>query len=253
MRNINCINCFQRGHTFKECRYHIRSYGILAYKVDKKELSFLLIRRKNTIGYINFIRGRYQYLEDLEILVGEMTLEEKNKILDLSFEELWSDLWINHESRTFKNDFSLAKRRFENLDIDNIFNSTIYETMYLEEEYSIPKGRRNHMESELDCAIREFMEETGYKSNEFELLHGVPPIEERFYGSNGVPYKHIYYIAKIKTNRIPIINPKDILQAGEVKSINWFTYSETMNIFRVYEATKKNIILTIANFLRYYT
>ena len=54
------------------------------------------------------------------------------------------------------------------------------------------KGRRNLRESDYDCALREFQEETGFERNEYEILRNIRPVEEIFYGSNNIRYKHVY-------------------------------------------------------------
>ena len=49
----------------------------------------------------------------------------------------------------------------------------------------------------MNCAIREFSEETGVdiSSASSEILKVIKPINENFVGSNGVNYRHIYYIS----------------------------------------------------------
>lgn len=239
MKNITCINCYKIGHTFKDCKEHIVSYGILGYRWINGILKFILIQRRNTIGYIDFIRGKY---DDYKNLIDEMTLTEKYKILNNNFDQLWDDIWLNHNSKAYKVEYNNAKSKFINLDIHNIISSTLPYTKWDHEEYCIPKGRRNNNETQVHCAIREFIEETGFQRYNFNIINNYSSIEELFYGSNGVPYKHIYYIAKINTDIIPSINTNNILQAGEVKNIKWFSYKEAMNVFRCYESTKRFII-----------
>ena len=61
MKNIICKNCNKYGHYVYNCRYPIISYGIIAYKYNnlKKLYEFLMIRRKHTHGFNEFIRGKY--------------------------------------------------------------------------------------------------------------------------------------------------------------------------------------------------
>ena len=55
----------------------------------------------------------------------------------------------------------------------------------------------------MKCAIREFEEETDVSKNEYTLLDNVIlKLTEEFIGSNGVRYKHIYYLAFIKDPEI---------------------------------------------------
>ena len=69
------------------------------------------------------------------------------------------------------------------------------------ERMGISKGRRNLKESDYDCAIREFQEETGIKEGEYYILKNIKPVEEIFYGSNNIRYKHIYYIINVNRKK----------------------------------------------------
>lgn len=251
-----CINCSQHGHTFSECKYPIISYGILGYyrkdpgppglSKPGDDLRYLLVQRKDSIGFLDFVRGKYDQKmkkdKALQILIGEMTLDEKLKLLNCDFDEIWSDMWMNKNSRIYKYDYENVKKKFNNLDIEHIIKSSLEETKWLDTEFSIPKGRKNNQEYTIGCALREFSEETGLKRQNIKIINNYKPIEEIFYGSNGIVYKHVYYIAEINTDKIPDINYKNVLQAGEIKYINWFSYKEAMNVFRNYETTKRAVI-----------
>lgn len=243
-----CINCNEVGHTFKYCKKPITSYGIIAFKETKcgsgkQELNFLLVQRKDTIGYIDFLRGKYDSLMYLKILLQEMTKEEHIKILTNTFDNLWDMLWCSKTSKTYKNEYAHAKEKFTELDIRFLLENT--PTKYIDTEYDIPKGRRTNTENEKDCAKREFMEETGYYENEFNVLDHLKPIIEVFLGSNGIWYKHVYYYAKIITNRMPSIGDHP-LQIREIKSILWCDFKTCINTFRKYDTTKRTTIY-IAN------
>lgn len=256
MRGMTCINCSQQGHTFSNCKYPIISYGILGYhrkdpgppglSKPGDELRYLLVQRKDSIGFLDFVRGKYdqkmQRDKVLELLVGEMTLDEKLKLLNCNFDQIWSDMWLNKNSRIYKYDYEIAKKKFKNVDIEHMIKSSLEETKWLDTEFSIPKGRKNNQEYTLECAIREFSEETGLKRQNITIINNYKPVEEIFHGSNGVVYKHVYYLAEINTDIIPAINYKNVLQAGEIKYINWFSYKEAMNVFRNYESTKRAVI-----------
>jgi 8-oxo-dGTP pyrophosphatase MutT (NUDIX family) len=247
-----CINCNEVGHTFKYCKKAITSYGILAFKneTSKEKIQFLLIQRKDTIGYIDFLRGKYHSLEYLKILIEEMTAEEHQKIKDNTFDELWDLLWLTKTSKTYKNEYLLAKEKFNQVNIVFLLENT--PTKFIDTEYDIPKGRRSNTETIKDCAIREFMEETGYKKNEFRIIDRLNPICEMFLGSNGIWYKHVYFYAKITTTRIPIIGDHP-LQTREIKSILWCNFKASINIFRKYDKTKRTTIYKAkTDLLNYY-
>jgi 8-oxo-dGTP pyrophosphatase MutT (NUDIX family) len=219
---------------------------VIGYRRIHGELKVVLVQRKDSVGFIDFVRGKYdphfKKEEILKILIGEMTISEKKRLLELSFDELWNELWMNKNSRIFKNEYRNAKKKFELLDIKNMITESLVETKWNDTEFSIPKGRRNNFEHPVECSIREFTEETGI-DRRFISLKKIAPLEEIFFGSNGIAYKHVYYLAEIFTEHIPLIDLSNILQAGEVKYINWYNCHQAVNIFRSYDSTKRTVIL----------
>jgi len=68
MSNIYCGNCGNIGHVYRKCRFPITSCGVILYKINPEYVEnkdkidrflFLLIQRKDTLGYIEFLRGKY--------------------------------------------------------------------------------------------------------------------------------------------------------------------------------------------------
>ena len=63
-----CNNCGNIGHYYKECRYPILSYGVILYDdTDKNNIKIVMIERKNSLSYIEFLRGKYK-LDDKEYI-----------------------------------------------------------------------------------------------------------------------------------------------------------------------------------------
>lgn len=274
-RNVHCANCGEKGHVVRDCTGPITSFGIIAFKVvynkweedehDKNhalssildtnkdnitkypKIKFLLIQRKDTMGYIDFIRGKYPENNEalknslLEVYLKEMTYDEKNTLLTKNFDEIWNKLWINHESKTYKNEYRLAKQKYEKLEIKSLVNQS--DTLYDFQEFGFPKGRRNMKEENISCAEREFFEETGYTKRDYDFIKNYDTISEEFIGTNGVCYRHIYYLVKMKDNAPPPkVDKKNIVQIGEVQNIGWFTYEESMELIRPYDMAKKSVI-----------
>ena len=89
MNNFYCYNCGKSGHLYKHCYLPIISNGIICYKGDLENIKFLMVRRRYTIGYTNFIRGQYELNnESLLSLVNIMTINEKEQLLNNKFEFL---------------------------------------------------------------------------------------------------------------------------------------------------------------------
>jgi 8-oxo-dGTP pyrophosphatase MutT (NUDIX family) len=99
----------------------------------------------------------------------------------------------------------------------------------------------NSAEHPLDCAIREFTEETGKNPSKLVFLP-IFPLEEIFTGSNGIVYRHVYYLAKLENDETT--TQFDFKGSGEVSQINWFNFKEAYNIFRSYEASKRRVVAT---------
>lgn len=176
----------------------ITSYGILLYfkGIDSSDAprQYLLAQRRDTVEYTDFIRGKYP-ISCLEKYVSLMSIPERNRLCNYSFDDLWDDLWVNREAKGYKESKAKAKEKFDK-NIDKVLeyiNASV--STVLEPSWGFPKGRKNSFETEIECAFREFKEETRLCINHFNLVN-MPPIKETFKGSNGKMYSTVYYIAK---------------------------------------------------------
>jgi 8-oxo-dGTP pyrophosphatase MutT (NUDIX family) len=225
----------------------IISMGIVAFRFDSNgELQFLMIRRKDTLGFMDFMRGKYSIYnkEYLVNLLNEMTIYEKTSLLECEFDELWSQLWCN-QSGQYKQEEQSSREKFEALHSGIMTNKEIYTlaslieesnmcSQWKEAEWGFPKGRRNYNEKDIDCALREFAEETGYHGH--KLIENIQPFEEVFMGSNYKSYKHKYYLMKVEQQEG---RPFD---KTEVSKIEWKTYDECLASIRSYNLEKKRVI-----------
>lgn len=262
-KNIYCGNCGNLGHTYKRCRYPITSCGVILYKNNPEYLEknkdnkylYLLIQRKDTLGYVEFLRGKYD--EDnkdyIKKLLGTMTYDEINKLENYDFEELWNMLWLNKNIKHYQTEYDNSKGKFDNLvkGKNYMLEDLIKESniQYIEKEWGFPKGRRNLKESDYDCALREFEEETGIDRDDYEIMRNIKPVEEIFNGSNNIRYKHIYYIGSCKNDFEVSVNPENKHQAIEISNIKWFTLQESLQKIRPYNTEKKEVILKVNKLL----
>ena len=98
-----CNNCGNYGHIYRNCRHPILSYGIILYhrEVDSDEYRIILVERKDSLSYIEFIRGRYKNpsnYEYIQLLISRMTEKEKKRLLKNDFDTLWKELWIHTDT-----------------------------------------------------------------------------------------------------------------------------------------------------------
>ena len=250
--DIICINCNGVGHAFKDCKMPIISYGIIAWRRPKRDrpwIEYLLIQRKDTIGYIDFIRGKYSNQSMIKNLFEEMTDEERMRLATFDFKKIWQDLWNNKSSRIYINEYEKSKSKFEKLNIQGMLNGTP-KSKWKDNGFEYTKGRKNINETNIECAKREFIEESGYREDEFVVMDCVEEISELFFGSNGKRYKHIYYIAMMLTDREPVVDPNNMIQSGEIRKIGWFPFNKCINLFRSYHTSKRNVLYQVNDIIK---
>jgi len=256
-----CNNCGRQGHMFHQCKLPIISYGVVVFRMSPKGLQFLMIRRKDSFGFIDFIRGKYSTynIDQVQNIVNEMSITEKKRLLEEPFESLWNQMWGENQSNQYKNEELLSMKKYisikDGVCINNVkttlsdFISTST-TQWKETEWEFPKGRRDFRESDLDCALREFEEETGISNKELTLIDNVIPFEEIFIGTNHKSYKHKYFLASIDYNENDC--NLDNFQKTEVSKLEWKTLDECLESIRPYNLEKKNIIKNISRMLHEY-
>lgn len=235
--NNVCNNCGKHGHLFQDCKMPIISIGIILFRINNNKVEYLMIRRKDSFGFSDFMRGKYTMYNKnyIKNIIDEMTLNEKKKILQNNF----LDGTKKNEENLFKKWSSLHKGiTIDNtlIKLENLINAS--KTKWQEPEWGFPKGRRDLQEKDLECALREFEEETGYNKNNIKIIENTIPYEELFFGSNYKSYKHKYYLAHIDNN----INIYDKYQKTEVSKIDWKTYEECLECIRPYNIEKKNLL-----------
>lgn len=223
----------------------------------KNYIKLLFIQRKHTLGFLEFIRGRYNIdnVDGIIFLFQQMTQEEIDKIKRLSFDELWNDVWGNKNKTLYHNEYYVSKEKFNKLKTkdDNelplhFYTDNIKPTWGFA-EWGFPKGRRNLKELDIECAIREFQEETNYNDEEFIILDNICPIEENFIGTNGINYRHIYYIAISLTKKKPTIDLSNQIQNNEIGAIDFFNYEEIMKLIRPYHTERQDIVTKVYIYL----
>jgi 8-oxo-dGTP pyrophosphatase MutT (NUDIX family) len=246
-----CRNCGINGHLYKDCIHPIMSFGIICYKTDENnKIKYIMIQRKDSLSFMEFIRGKYNVNDILYIrqLVSSMTLNEKNLLINKQFDEIWNYAWYQNNASNIKHttEYIESKHKFEYLVSNNILSSITNNVMHVvdqEQEWGFPKGRRKLKESDIDCAVREICEETRLTSNDIQILEDILPFEEIFFGTNNVLYKHTYYIAKIIDKDIPIsVDQNCVEQMREVRALNWFCYEEVLQRIKLYNIERHQII-----------
>jgi 8-oxo-dGTP pyrophosphatase MutT (NUDIX family) len=190
--------------------------------------------------------------------VNEMSISEKERIVTLSFNELWNLMWGNVSNSQYLNEEIVSSKKFDLLRGGIVVNDEMItletiisksDTKWDETEWEFPKGRRNNREKDLECALREFEEETGIDSENICVIQNVLPFEETFIGTNHKSYKHKYFLAYMNE-----INDDDLnYQKTEVSKIEWKSFQRCLENIRPYNLEKKQLISNIHKLLNEYS
>ena len=253
-----CNNCGKQGHLFHRCKKPISSIGVIAFRKSQRfenKFEYLMICRKDSLGYVDFMRGKYPLHSEFYIqnIIDEMTTGEKQDLLKHDFKTLWNDLWGNFVGCQYRGEEKISSEKFQKMKsgkgdislLDLIRNS---KTSWVTPEWGFPKGRRNYQENDLACALREFQEETGYIKDQLDIIHNLMPFEEIFTGSNMKSYKHKYFVACMEQHQESINN----FQLSEVSQVKWFTLEESIEMIRPYNLEKREVIKKIDDVLHKY-
>ena len=233
-KNNHCNNCGKPGHLFNHCKMPITSTGVIAFRYTTSgSIEYLLIRRKETLGYIDFMRGKYsvQNKDYIMNMFKQMTEYEKGRLLTVNFDTLWRDIWgEGFYNNRYKLEESISREKYNSLVLgivlrndfytleDLIQKSRAYPT-WTEPEWGFPKGRRN----------------------------SVLPFEETFMGSNYVSYKHKYFL--VYMNYCDTLN-MDNFQLSEVSKMEWGNIDICMDRIRDYNLEKRRIIANVDDCLK---
>tara|TARA_Y100001970_G_scaffold293914_1_gene444538 strand:- start:949 stop:1791 length:843 start_codon:yes stop_codon:yes gene_type:complete len=254
-KKLQCLNCGYYGHAIKTCNYPITSYGILCYFVQNNNIKYLMIQRKDSLCYIEFMRGFYDVnnVYYLCTLFKYITTTEKERIFNNDFDYLWNLLWENYNISKFKKDYEISKVKFNKLkegfemkgeliDFNYLIEKTKNDT-FDETEMEFPKGRRNLNENNINAALREFEEESGLSRDKINLINN-KSYEEIYIAVNNIRYRHIYYIAKCNAKNfksiVNLFDPKNKTQIKEVIDVKWFDYKDVLdNIRNIYLERKE--------------
>uniref|UniRef100_A0A6C0I3K7 Nudix hydrolase domain-containing protein n=1 Tax=viral metagenome TaxID=1070528 RepID=A0A6C0I3K7_9ZZZZ len=262
-----CNNCGKNGHTYHQCKIPITSLGIVAVRENTvtNQLEYLMIRRKDTLGFIDFMRGKYSVYNKGYIMnmIKQMTMEEKEKLKSLEFYQLWESIWGTESiSGKYKSEEAVSRDKIILLQKGVLVQNDFYTLSMLidesnkeeacqwnEPEWGFPKGRRNFQEKDYDCALREFTEETGCKTSSIYNINNILPFEEIFTGSNYKSYKHKYFVGMMNYSDSDLY---DTYERTEVSKMAWKTYEQCMECIRSYNIEKKNVVTAIHTTLSKY-
>jgi len=289
-KSVHCTNCGKNGHHTKGCKDPTTSLGVVCVRVDPAHheslraavvgktinlqsfnnvhnrfldrldefhdsVQFLLIQRKHSLGFLEFVRGRYS-VHDYKELVGlfEMMLpHEVDTIRTQSFKQLFDTVWYRcpnsalyeEELRAASFKFHVLKDKHKEYNVLSLaFYLTNIRPKFEKAEWGFPKGRRCFHERNVDCAVREFEEETNYKGDDYTILYNTSPLKEVFWGTDRNLYRHIYYLGILNNTEKEVCST-----SSEVGDIGWFSFMDALDLIRPYHDQKRKVLVEALKFV----
>ena len=282
-----CTNCGGYGHSFRQCIAPVTSHGVIVFRVTESwnparviaenesaitgfenagQIQFLLIQRRDSLGFVELMRGKYQ-LDDYDYITTQlkgMTKVERERFLTFTFTDLWNALWgVDHSNIHYKAEKEVSRQKFEHLREHGIVDSqgNRYTVSQMFEklgpgwdtpEWGFPKGRRDQNETERACALREMWEETGLAKENVRVIENCEPISETFFGSNHIHYCHKYIMANVDESVNVVYDETNTHMKREIGSLGWFTLEEALDKIRPENVEKKEVLLRARSLLRNY-
>lgn len=201
------------------------SLGVACCRFMDGRPEILMVLKRYTYYYNAFVHGKYgtNNRQVLMNLFNGMTVDEKQDILSLNFNQIWYRVWLHAPKNS---SYFMSKNKFESSflpDGGRRLRAMISASTTSSCIWEIPKGHKNSgREPDVNCAVREFNEETSFDKTNYKLIPGA--IRRHSYIDDNVRYSNIYYIGLANdfsdTPRINFFN-KD--QVGEISDIRWMS------------------------------
>ena len=221
--------------------YH--SYGVILLKKN----TVLMVCRKDSIGFCEFIKGKYKTKKDVNKLVSFMTKNELKILCQKSFEDAYKKLWNTLEIDYTKKYILRQKEKFENyckLWYPICFDALHNGNFYYEAEWGFPKGKKEYNETEIEAALRELKEETQIDKSMIKILNKDPLLEIRKDGD--CKFISNYYIAYAINEEI-WETFETIPQKNEIIEIRFVKIKDSHKLIRPYFKERIDILSHLIN------
>jgi 8-oxo-dGTP pyrophosphatase MutT (NUDIX family) len=240
-----------------------RSAGIACCRYSDKQYEVLMVRKRYTHAFATFLFGKYTKSDDdgIVMLFDGMTNQEKLDVCSLRFDVMWYRVWLTIESangnllnrvadfdwldiykkkstinrihstppRSMRELYEKRKAKFESgftMDgggrLMRLMRRSKRSSQLL---WEIPKGRIQRNESTIDCAIREFHEETGIPVVMYDIVVDVKTFSDTTTHMN-VTYNNHYFVGITRYKFDPIIDFNSSAQIVEIDDVRWVGNNE---------------------------
>lgn len=219
-----------------------KTHGVLVgrYNQEKKCVEFLLIQKPYCYGFNQFVMGRYTRSDqkNIQMLIKDMSAEDRAILSSLNFDMCYYRIYKrfptpdNPRYRQFLDTKQYFQREFIN-DPTNTLKRLLSQAPSCPTQWGIPSGKKFHGEPDMNCAVREFTEETGIPCNSIQIMDTQSKLYQ--YTNAGVVYMICCYLAVIvdprwhEPNNLHI-DYKNPGHSAEVLDIKWLSLDDIKTV-----------------------
>lgn len=218
-------------NSFYKKKKYIESFGIVLFTVVENTILYLLVQKRDSYEYMDLLMGTWKTNDDVVHLVNGMSKKEKKRLINNDFDTLWNDLFATQNSYICR-EYERARDKYHSIinltEIIENCNTSI--TL----QWGFPKGRKEAGETTLECAKREFVEETGYSINIVNIVN-TKTFSEFYTGNNKKSYCTHYFIGSSETQHdiVYLDNHTDLRKkmiSSEIGDMKWCELNIACNL-----------------------
>lgn len=191
------------------------SYGLLCRDPTGH---VLLCKKRNSYEYNQIIYG--YNLDNIETKVKYLSPDEKHRLLTVDYRELWNDIWVVRDNR-YTSMYSKCEAMFQQIlpELRKAILNTVDE-FDVRRQWGFPKGGRKDKETGKKAALREFVEETGYKQTDVDVSNYTRIVDYK--GTDNLNYRIILWEATYKGT-----DTEDrMVESNEIQGIRWISIDQ---------------------------
>lgn len=141
-----------------ETTKRVHSYGLIV----RCKNEYLIIQNRDTEAFIYFFYANISKWTRNHCckVFRKFSYDEKQRLLYYPFHNIYTDLYIHFNETTHHRQYEMAKRNFQYFKSQKWMTELLLSTPTSDISFLFPKGRIEKDESPVECATREFWEET---------------------------------------------------------------------------------------------
>ena len=191
----------------------------------------LMVKARYSYAFANFVHGHYGGTDPSVILplLSNMTIEERLLINTLVFDHMWYRIWLCIKPELYmkkKNKFMTLWMRDDGAALRGLLLRAQGSPPI---QWGFPKGKPSgRYEPSVNCALREFKEETGLPYTSLSVMPGFR--RQVSFTHLRIRYTTVLYMALMIRDLPLALRIKNMDQVSEVSDIRWMTLAQVQQL-----------------------